>query len=263
MLEKGLPGEVVDRVGGRVQRSGTMREMLGALAWDVALTRNKSLVEGVAEMELLASYLEAMEVIDKVTFDLSLARGLDYYTGLIYEVVPDRTSQPTTQVGSIAAGGRYDGLVGMYGRRPLPCIGVSFGVDRIFTILDARREKKSGSDLASRTDVYIMAFGGKDFDGLLLERMRVARQLWNAGIRAEFTAKVKPKPVQQFNSSKGVPAAVIVGREELEAGQVRVKRLHLGPKNEDLKEKGQLILRENLVEEVKRLLASPSSRQGY
>ncbi|KAL2022985.1 hypothetical protein VTK56DRAFT_4200 [Thermocarpiscus australiensis] len=148
LLEKGLSEEVAGRVGSYVQRSGGMREMLENLESDAELGANKSLMEGVADMKLLASYLEAMDVIDKVSFDLSLARGLDYYTGLIYEVVADSANQPT-QVGSIAAGGRYDDLVGMYGRRPLPCVGISFGVDRIFTLLDARRQNRSGSDLPS------------------------------------------------------------------------------------------------------------------
>lgn len=261
LLEKGLSDEVADRVGGYVQRSGGMREMLENIESDAELGANKTLMEGVADMKLLASYLEAMDVIDKVSFDLSLARGLDYYTGLIYEVVVVADSaSPPTQVGSIAAGGRYDDLVGMYGRRPLPCVGISFGVDRIFTLLDARR-KKNTSDMASQAQVYIMAFGGKEFDGLLLERMRVARQLWAAGIRAEFTAKVKPKPLQQFNASEGVPVAVMMGQEELEAGQVRVKCLHVGDKNAAQKDKGQLIPREDLVEEVRKLLAPTTAEQ--
>ncbi|KAK7425295.1 Cytoplasmic and mitochondrial histidine tRNA synthetase [Neonectria magnoliae] len=237
MLEKGLSAEIADRVGGFVQRSGSMREMLDNLSTDAEL--------------------KAMGVIDKVSFDLSLARGLDYYTGLIYEVIPDQSNQPT-QVGSIAAGGRYDGLVGMYGRRPLPCIGISFGIDRIFTLLDARRKKESTSELAREADVYIMAFGGKEFDGLLLERMDVASQLWNAGIRAEFSAKVKPKAQQHFNASEGAPVAVILGEDEVKAGQVRVKRLHLGDKNAGQKDKGLLIAKENIVEEVRKLLASIS-----
>ncbi|KAH6619795.1 hypothetical protein B0J18DRAFT_467926 [Chaetomium sp. MPI-SDFR-AT-0129] len=258
MLEKGLSEEVADRVGGYVQLNGSMEEMLEDLASDPNLAASSALQEGLAEMKLLASYLEAMGVIDQVSFDLSLARGLDYYTGLIYEVVVDdndnaRAPTQAVGVGSIAAGGRYDDLVGMYGRRPLPCVGISFGVDRVFTILDARRpkKKKDNSDLTGQVQVYIMAFGGKEFDRLLLERMRVARQLWAAGIRAEFAAKVKPKPLQQFNASEGVPVAVMLGQEELEAGQVRVKQLHVGDKND----KGQLVAREQLVEEVRRVLA--------
>jgi histidyl-tRNA synthetase len=257
MLGKGLPEDVADRIGGYVQRRGSMRDMLDNLESDGELGANKRLVEGVADMKLLSSYLEAMDIINKVSFDLSLARGLDYYTGLIYEIVLDDSTNQPTQVGSIGAGGRYDDLVGMYGRRPLPCVGVSFGVDRIFTILDERCGKKTGSeDLAAQTDVYIMAFGGKEFDGLLLERIRVARQLWGAGIRAEFIAKVKPKPMQQFNASEGVPIAVMLGQEELEAGQVRVKRLHAGNENSASKDKGQLVPMEKLVEEVRKLLGT-------
>jgi histidyl-tRNA synthetase len=258
MLDKGLSENVADRVGSFVQQSGGMREMLDILGSDSELRANKGVAGGLADMQLLASYLEAMDVLDKVSFDLSLARGLDYYTGLIYEIIPipDRTTQRPTQVGSIGAGGRYDGLVGMYGRRPLPCVGLSFGIDRIFTILDARRTKKSGSDLTREADVYIMAFGGKGFGGLLLERMRAARDLWRAGIRAEFAAKVEPKPAQQFNASKGAPVVVILGEEEVAVGKVRVKKLHVGERDAALKDRGRLVAREQLVEEIKRLLES-------
>ncbi|KAK4252184.1 hypothetical protein C7999DRAFT_27430 [Corynascus novoguineensis] len=266
LLEKGLSDEVADRVGSYVQRSGELREMIKRLESDAELATNARLGGGLADMKLLASYLEAMDVADKVSFDLSLARGLDYYTGLIYEVVvvEDNDGQsPPPQVGSIAAGGRYDDLVGMYGWRPLPCVGLSFGIDRIFTLLDARRKKKQksgGPDLRVQAEVYIMAFGdGDGFDGLLTERMRVARQLWSAGVRAEFSAKVRPKPQEQFNASDGVPVAVILGQEELEAGQVRVKRLHVGDRNVQVKDKGQLVPMEGLVAEVKKLLASTAS----
>ncbi|KAF3343341.1 hypothetical protein VdG2_08491 [Verticillium dahliae VDG2] len=221
MVEKGLSEEAAEHVGLYVQRSGTMREMLSSLEADANLIMNQNVKEGVADLKLLATYIEAMGVGSKVSFDLSLARGLDYYTGLIYEIVPDRIDGQSTQVGSIAAGGPYDNLVGMYGRRPVPCVGISFGIDRIFTLLAERRKNKKASELGREADVYVMAFGGKDFEGLLVERMEVARQLWDAGIRAEFTAKVRPKPQQQFSASEGAPVAVILGQEELDAGQIK------------------------------------------
>uniref|UniRef100_A0A8H7KAW4 Class II Histidinyl-tRNA synthetase (HisRS)-like catalytic core domain-containing protein n=1 Tax=Bionectria ochroleuca TaxID=29856 RepID=A0A8H7KAW4_BIOOC len=111
--------------------------MIDTLRADESLSDQKDINVGVDDMELLLSYLEAMGVADKVSFDLSLARGLDYYSGLIFEVSP----KASTQVGSIAAGGRYDGLVGMYGKQPVPCVGISFGVDRIFTLLAAQRKR--------------------------------------------------------------------------------------------------------------------------
>lgn len=263
MLEKGLPEEAVDRVGSYVQQSGSMRTLIDQLSLDAELCSNQSVADGIADLKLLVSYLEAMDAVDIVSFDLSLARGLDYYTGVIYEVIPQ--NQGTTQVGSIAAGGRYDNLVGMYGKRIVPCVGISFGVDRIFTLLDAQRKKsKNESGLGHDADVYVMAFGGKEFDGLLPERMRVATQLWDAGIRAEYSPKAKPKPLQQFNASEGVPVAVILGEEELAAGQVRVKQLHQGDKDKSKdtgkkdetgdKDKGKLVSMDDLVEEVRKLL---------
>ena len=152
----------------------------------------------------------------KISFDLSLARGLDYYTGIIYEVVTAESAPPgvvpssleaspakavatgsTPQanghsvededakvgVGSIAAGGRYDHLVSMFSQtnQQIPCVGISFGVERIFSILwrlkvAEGREKELKS---KEVDVFVMAMG----DGLLLERMQVAKEMWDAGLR--------------------------------------------------------------------------------
>jgi histidyl-tRNA synthetase len=101
-------------------------------------------------------------------------------------------------------------------------------VDRIFTILKARQGREAGATPRTREiDVYVMAFGGKDFDGMLLERMSLISELWDAGIRAELTAKVKPRLPQQFKSASDVPLAVILGQDELAVGKVRVKALGL------------------------------------
>lgn len=268
--EKGLPEEIADQIGEYVRRSGDIFEILEFLKSDPKLATNEGVKKGLDDMGLLASYLNALDVHDKVSFDLSLARGLDYYSGLIYEVVtkePDSGAEgPSTarsgkqskkanqasQVGSIAAGGRYDGLVGMYGKRPIPCVGISFGVDRIFTILEKRRKDKASP--TREIDVYVMAIGDRDFDGLLLKRMEIARILWNAGIRAEFAAKVKPKTLQQFKAAKGVPLTVILGQEELAAGQVRLKVFKAEKDEANEKDRGQLVSLSKLVEEVRRLL---------
>lgn len=263
--EKGLAEETADRIGKYVALNGNMGKMLALLQSDEALSGNEMVQAGLKDISLLVSYLEAFDIIDKVSFDLSLARGLDYYSGVIFEVLTKPSSRetpagakndsPLSQVGSIAAGGRYDKLVGMFGKRPVPCIGVSFGVDRIFTILNARQGKKSLA-VAREIDVYIMAIGGKDNNGLLLERMAIARQLWKAGIRAEFTAKVKAKIPQQFKAAKDVPVWVILGQEELAEGLVRLKVL--GPTDDapDEKDRGQLIAKDSLVAEIKKLINS-------
>lgn len=245
--EKGITEDVADRIGEYVQRRGTVSEILELLASDKALEDNEALQAGIRDMELLLTYLEAMDVVDKVSFDLSLARGLDYYSGLIYEAIPNES----TQVGSIAAGGRYDNLVGMYGKQQIPCIGISFGVDRIFTILDKRRKQTAAANLQRNPNVYIIAVGGKDSEGLLPQRMAIARQLWDAGIQAEYLAKAKPKLQSQFNASKEVPVVIMIGQEELETGQVRLKQIKEGKDSED---RGRLVAKERLVEAVKNLL---------
>jgi len=213
--EKGLDGEIADRIWGFVQRRGG-RDVLEALRQDESVKSNTGMTKAMDDMDLLFTYLEAFNILSKVEFNLSLARGLDYYTGVIFEVVTegsappstttpghkpakkpksndfdeDRSNDPSVGVGSVAAGGRYDELVGMFsGKKQIPCVGISFGVDRILSVTKARMQKDMSAGVRSNeVDVYVMAFGGKGFTGLLKERMEVSRILWDAGI------KVTPSP---------------------------------------------------------------------
>ncbi|KFA72179.1 hypothetical protein S40288_06016 [Stachybotrys chartarum IBT 40288] len=251
--EKGLTEDVADKIGEYVKHSGGA-ELIEFLKKDEAAMSNEKVKAGLEEMDMLFQYLAAYDITNKVSFDLSLARGLDYYTGLIYEVVtklpPDAGKRDEeSRIGSIAAGGRYDNLVGMFGKRQIPCVGISFGVDRIFTILKTRQDKEKQA--TRKTDVYVMAFGGKTFDGLLPARMEVARLLWKAGIRAEFSAKVKPKLPQQFKAaeSNDVPLAVILGEGEVAEGKLRLKVLGLKDATGEDKD-GRLLGKEELVAEI-------------
>ncbi|KAH7316642.1 histidyl-tRNA synthetase-like protein [Stachybotrys elegans] len=257
--EKGLDEAVADKIGEYVKHSGGP-ELIELLRKDTEAMANENVEAGLKEMSLLFDYLKAYDITSKVSFDLSLARGLDYYTGLIYEVVtklpPDaKAHDEESRIGSIAAGGRYDNLVGMFGKRQIPCVGISFGVDRIFTILKTRQEKEKQA--ARKADVYIMAFGGKGFDGLLAERMAIARMLWKEGIRTEFSAKVKPKLPQQFKAAEtnDIPLAVILGEGEVAEGKLRLKRLGLGEGQSAEEKDGRLLAKEDLVAEVKKYLA--------
>ncbi len=83
-------------------------------------------------MKKLFNYLKAMKRLTKVSFDMSLARGLDYYTGVIYEIV---LTDKTSELGSISGGGRYDNLIGMFSQHQIPAVGGSLGIERLFTIL--------------------------------------------------------------------------------------------------------------------------------
>jgi histidyl-tRNA synthetase len=217
--EKGLDGKVADKIGEWVVLKGK-RDLLEKLRSNEQLAANASMQQGMEDLDKLFSYLEYFNALDCVSFDLSLARGLDYYTGVIYEVVTegsapstkpaaaevvpapkkkhhksttdpdeDRSSDPSVGVGSVAAGGRYDNLVGMFSGKgdkgQIPCVGISFGVDRIFSITKARMAADRTAEQVrnNEVDIYVMAFGGKGFTGLLRERMSICATLWEEGIK--------------------------------------------------------------------------------
>jgi histidyl-tRNA synthetase len=218
--EKGLAEEVADKIGEYVILKGS-KDLLSKLRADERLLANESMRAGIADLDLLFEYLEAFGVLEKVSFDLSLARGLDYYTGVIYEVITegsaplattstapaappksskkptksgaeldeDRSSDPSVGVGSVAAGGRYDNLVGMFsGKNQIPCVGISFGVDRIFSVIKARMaaDKNTEPVRSNEVDVMVMALGGKGFTGLVNERLQICSTLWSAGIKVSL-----------------------------------------------------------------------------
>lgn len=143
------------------------------------MSSNEGATQGIEEMRLLFLFLDTFGITDKIVFDLSLARGLDYYTGLVYEAVFTNPSKETEGVGSIAAGGRYDKLVGMFSGNDVPCVGLSIGVERIFSILVRKQQANTG------ISVYVTSP-----DGQLNERMKICKELWDAGISADFMMKV-------------------------------------------------------------------------
>jgi len=132
-------------------------------------------------------------------------------------------------------------------------------VDRIFSITKARM---TGEVRGNEVDVYVMAFGGKGFNGLVKERMSICKTLWDAGIKAEFFYKVKPKLPQQFAGAEknGVPYAVVLGEDELAAGMVKIKEMGLPDSHPE--KKGIDVKLENLVEEVRVRIASRREKEG-
>ncbi|KAF8959412.1 hypothetical protein BDZ97DRAFT_1906199 [Flammula alnicola] len=208
MEEKGLDGAIADEIGEYVKHKGGP-ELLAQLEADATLTANKSTKQGLSDMTILFTLLEAYTFIDKISFDLSLARGLDYYTGIIYEAIVEASAPPTeptkrksttpdndekeidesqVAVGSIAAGGRYDGLVGAFlagaagadpaskeGRKAMgprggvPCVGVSIG-----------RDSRGG--WTKETMVFVLSAG----DGLLKERVGLVSELRAVGIKVRL-----------------------------------------------------------------------------
>lgn len=295
--QKGLDEAVADKIQKYVTMKGgkgdsqTAAQLLTTLKEDADLMANEKAKEGITSFEKLLSYLEAWKAIDQVSFDLSLARGLDYYTGIIYEVITegsrpanltngdkatedkkktekkakkeadedeDRSNDPTVGVGSVAAGGRYDHLVARFSdKAEIPCVGISFGVDRIFSITKSRIDQgqKFSYVTSTSTDVFVMAFGGKEFDGALKDRYAVIKELGDAGISAKTLHKEKAKLPAQFKKAeqKGARIGIILGEDELKNGQVKIKIMGLEDASDPRKE-GVLVNRGDMISEVKKYI---------
>lgn len=285
--EKNQPEEVADKIGEYVKLSGSLSEVLEILNSKEELLANATAKQGIDEMSTLLTYVKAFELEKHLSFDLSLARGLDYYTGLIYEAVTQGSAPPKNAselkkskksededaseyvgIGSIAAGGRYDNLVNMFAsangkkNQSIPCVGVSFGVERIFSLIKLREAQNKEINIKpTATQVFIMAFGGgPDWKGYLPERMQVAKKLWSEGIESEYVYKAKANPRKQFEAAEksGAPVAVILGKEEYLEGKLRVKRL--GPEfaNDD----GELISIDEVVSKVQEKLKESRGVEG-
>lgn len=218
--KKGLPAEVADRIRAFVEIRGAPWDVLARLEALPALRAHGAAWAALQSMRRLFGFLEAMGHLRRLSFDLSLARGLDYYTGVIYEVM---LRENPFGVGSIGAGGRYDRLVGMFSAgKQIPCVGISIGVERVFTVLEKRAEAE-GTLRCHPCDVLV-ASAGKE---LITERMRIAAQLWRNGIKAEFGYQANPKLQKQlaYALENGVKWIVVVGEEELKQGKVNLKNL--------------------------------------
>ncbi|KAG6448709.1 hypothetical protein O3G_MSEX005706 [Manduca sexta] len=243
--EKGVTPEAADKIGEYVRLNGGT-ELAEKLLKDEKLSKTKAAVEGLEGIKLLLEYCALFGIKDKILFDLSLARGLDYYTGVIYEAVltqPIKIGNEEQTVGSIAGGGRYDNLVGMFDskHKQVPCVGVSVGVERVFSVLEA---KLAAGDIAVRTsdiDVYV-ASAQKNF---LEERIKVCAELWNAGIKTEQSYKKNPKMLNQLQhcEENGIPLAVVLGQSELERGVVKIRNIVSRQEDE--------VPRDSLVQELK------------
>lgn len=181
---KYLDPEAADRIGTYVKLSGGVNLIEELLTSDLG-TKSKSAKAGLEDMKLFLKYCDLFGCQDVVSFDLSLARGLDYYTGIIYEAVLMDESKDEKgeeiRVGSVAGGGRYDKLVGMFDpkHRNVPCVGVSIGIERLFSIMEANIAKNKTTVRTNETEVFV-ASAQKN---LLEERMKLCCELWNAGIK--------------------------------------------------------------------------------
>ncbi|KAA3675839.1 histidyl-tRNA synthetase [Paragonimus westermani] len=304
--EKGLPRETVDQIGKYVQLTGGV-DLVDRLEADSRLMEQESARIALSDIRLLLAYCDSLGISDRVRFDLSLARGLDYYTGVIYEAVltgftydpkdthaqetsnsvtgnnisssakqPPKSSkkkkkqnkstshaeldddtEPVTSaehlaVGSVAGGGRYDGLVGMFdpSGTPVPCVGVSFGVERLLAISEAVAATRSEklSTVPRPTETEVMVAGAHK--GLIIQRLECCRRLWDAKIKATFSHKNHPKLLDQLQycESTGIPLAIILGDGELTRGVVKLRVVSSRAERE--------VAYDTIVDEIRKELAN-------
>jgi histidyl-tRNA synthetase len=242
LLEKGINEEQSDKLWSFVQLKDKPKVLLEKLKANNELQSNQKGKTALEEMGILFDYLEILGTDKYCTFDLSLARGLDYYTGLIYETV----LTDTDKVGSISGGGRYDNLVGMFSGKQIPAVGVSIGIERIFNILEEKY--KDSPDIRSvETEVFVAVIG----KNLTKERFKVLTDLWDHGIKAEILYNENPRMDKQmdYTINNKIPFMVFIGENELKENKLKIKCMANGTEI--------MVEREKLVEEINKLKEKP------
>ena len=216
LLERGLSQEAVDRLQPILELSGDNHQKLDQLR--SVLASSETGLKGIEEMEILFGYVERLGIDLQVELDLSLARGLNYYTGAIFEV-----KALDFAIGSICGGGRYDDLTGIFGMPNLSGVGISFGADRIYDVMTGLNLFPEEVNCTTRV---LFTNLGADEEAAVLPLLREVR---NRGIAAEIYPEAgKMKKQMEYANRRGIPYVVIVGSQELEVGAATVKEMRTG-----------------------------------
>jgi histidyl-tRNA synthetase len=175
-------------------------------------------LKGIAELEQFHNYLDNSELTNEVAFDITLARGLTYYTGCIFEV-----SSKDAKMGSIGGGGRYDDLTGVFGLKGVSGVGVSFGAERIFDIMEEL--DKFPKNNANQAKVLFVSFD----EASHLFAFQAVTQLRKAGINADiYPEPAKMQKQMTYANRRNFANVAIVGEAEREAGKVMLKNMESG-----------------------------------
>ncbi|MBQ5639425.1 MAG: histidine--tRNA ligase [Bacteroidales bacterium] len=216
MLSKGLTEQAIAVLEPVLLLSGTTAEKLAKMR-EIMSTSPTGLL-GLDELEQLFGYIQAAQISTAVEIDLSLARGLNYYTGAIFEV-----KALDYQIGSICGGGRYDNLTGIFGLPDMSGVGISFGADRIYDVLKGL--EKFPADICSATTLLFANMG----DSELAYILPIASKLREAGVSVEiYPDSSKIKKQFDYAQRKAIPFLSITGSSEAEAGVINVKNLATG-----------------------------------
>ena len=216
LRSKELSEEAIAKLQPIIQLSGTNREKIAVLK--EVLAGSETGLKGVAELEFIFDRVDLLTVKADLELDLTLARGLNYYTGAIFEV-----KALDVQIGSITGGGRYDNLTGVFGMDGVSGVGISFGADRIFDVLNQLELYPEDSLLT--TQLMFVNFGEKE-EAYLLPLVASVRA---AGIRTEiYPEPVKMKKQMGYADAKKIPFVALVGESEMTEGKINLKNMITG-----------------------------------
>ena len=219
LAERGLSAEAIEQLRPILEIGGTTAERLEKLA--SILASSETGTKGVEELRFVVGTTETLGLRAVLDLDVSLARGLNYYTGTIIEV-----KALDTEIGSISGGGRYDNLTGVFGMDGLSGVGVSFGADRIYDVFNALG--LFPDDTARSTRVLFANFGEAE----ALASLRIIKELRAAGVAAEiYPDASKMKKQIAYANALGVPFFAMVGETELANGTVALKNMATGEQN--------------------------------
>ncbi len=223
MAEKGLSEQGIAVIGQILSLEGSFADKLGAMrqlfqGGSASGISSEAGLKGLEEVEELFGLIDAVGIQAPVELDLSLARGLNYYTGAIFEV-----KALDWEIGSICGGGRYDNLTGIFGLPDLSGVGISFGADRIYDVLTGLELFPAA--LTQATTLLFAVMGADELKYIL----PIARDLRAAGVAVEvYPDAVKLRKQFEYAERKGIPFISINGSSEMEAGTVNLKNLQSG-----------------------------------
>ena len=216
LASKGISEEAIAKLQPIILLSGTNTEKLNTLK--TVLAASEIGIKGVEESEFILSKLDLMNIKSDVELDLTLARGLNYYTGAIFEV-----KALDVQIGSITGGGRYDNLTGVFGMAGVSGVGISFGADRIFDVLN--QLDLYPKEAVNGTQLMFVNFGEKEAEFCL----QLLTKVREADIRAEiYPDAAKMKKQMGYANDKKIPFVAIVGENELNEGKAMLKNMETG-----------------------------------
>ena len=216
LASKGIPQEAIDKLQPIILLSGSNEEKLETLK--TVLATSEAGLKGVEESEFILKTVSALGVKSEVELDLTLARGLNYYTGAIFEV-----KALDVQIGSISGGGRYDNLTGVFGMDGMSGVGISFGADRIFDVLN--QLDLYPKEAVNGTELLFVNFGDKEAAYWL----PILAKVREAGVRAEiYPDASKMKKQMGYANDKQIPFVAIVGENEMNEGKLTLKNMTTG-----------------------------------